>query len=191
MTVAHLLPSDGPGSCGTRPPAARAALSATERLPAGAGQSADLPAPASFTLPTPPSTNGLFLNKPGLGRVKKGAYEDFIRRGVAAIRGQHVQPIPGHVVAIFGVERMASNADIDNRLKSMLDTIVTAGVIADDSLVTAIAVSWLPKANGMAHVRLYPVQQLELSFHPSPSGACGGFFVAPSTQEDCQDGFPL
>ena len=89
------------------------------------------------------------------------------------------------------VERMASNADIDNRLKSMLDTIVTAGVIADDSLVTAIAVSWLPKANGMAHVRLYPVQQLELSFHPSPSGACGGFFVAPSTQEDCQDGFPL
>ena len=188
MTVAHLLPSDGPGSCGSRPPAARAALSATERLPAGAGQSADLPAPASFTLPTPPSTNGLFLNKPGLGRVKKGAYEDFIRRGVAAIRGQHVQPIPGYVIAIFGVERMASNADIDNRLKSMLDTIVTAGVIADDSLVTAIAVSWLPKANGLAHVKLYPVQPMDLAFHPSPSGACGGFFVAPSTQEDCQDG---
>ena len=39
---------------------------------------------------------------------QKGAYDDFIRRGVAAIRGQHVQPIPGYVIAIFGVERMSA-----------------------------------------------------------------------------------
>ena len=188
MTVAHLLPSDGNSLRGSRPPAAQASFSATERLPAGAGQSADLPAPASFTLPVPPSVNALYLNKPGIGRVKKGAYDDFIRRGVAAIRGQHVQPIPGYVIAIFGVERMSVTADIDNRLKSMLDTIVTAGIIADDSMVTGIAVSWLPKANGLAHVKLYPVQPMDLAFHPSPSGASGGFFVAPSLQEDCHDG---
>jgi hypothetical protein len=90
------------------------------------------------------------------------------------------------VIAIFGVERMSATADIDNRLKAMIDTIVKAGVIADDHLVTAIAVSWLPKANGLAHVKLMPVQHLDLSFFPSQSGASGGFFVAPSTQEDCQ-----
>lgn len=152
---------------------------------AGAGILADLPAPVAFTLPTPPSVNELYKNVKGVGRVKAGLYDDFIRRGVASIRSQHVASLTGYVVAVFGVERMSMSADIDNRLKSMLDTIVKAGLIEDDRFVTAIAVSWLPSANGLAHIRLFPVQQLDLTFHPSRSGASGGWFQnAPQPEGD-------
>ena len=155
---------------------------AGRREPAGGG--APLPS-AAFTILTPPSANHLFRNVKGVGRVKSGHYEDFVRRAVTAIGQQAVDPLAGHVVAIFGVERMSANADIDNRLKAMLDAIVKAGVIEDDSLVTAIAISWLPSANGMSHVRLLPVQRLDVTFHPSQNGASGGWFLnAPFQQEE-------
>lgn len=154
----------------------------------GGGILADLPSPVAFTLPTPPSVNELYKNVKGVGRVKAGLYDDFIRRGVASIRNQRVAPVPGYVVAVFGVERMSITADIDNRLKSMLDTIVKAGVIEDDRFVTAIAVSWLPCANGLAHIRLFPVQQLDLTFHPSQNGASGGWYLNAPQQQGDEDG---
>ncbi len=159
----------------------------TAGLSAGPGEGilADQPSPLSFTMPTPPSTNHLFKNVKGVGRVKSSTYEDFVRMGVTSIRRQGVEPVKGHVIAIFGVERMSASADIDNRLKAMLDTIVEAGVIEDDRFVTAIAIAWLPKANGLAHVRLVPAQHLTLQFHPSPNGSTGGwFFSEPDPQEE-------
>lgn len=132
--------------------------------------------PVHFTMPTPPSTNHLFKNVRGVGRVKASHYDDFLRMGVAAIRGQRVGKVSGHVVAVIGVERMSDRADIDNRLKALLDTIVSADVIEDDNRITALAIAWLPKANGLAHVSIYPVGQLFLTFHPSQNGASGGWF---------------
>lgn len=158
---------------------------AGRREPAGEG----MPSPAEFTIPTPPSTNHLFRNVKGVGRVKTRHYEDFVRRAVTAVRQQRVEPLAGRVIAIVGVERMSSRADIDNRLKAMLDAIVEAGVIEDDSLVTAIAISWLPSANGLSHVRLEPVRRLDLTFHPSQDGASGGWFdQAPFQPEDDDHG---
>lgn len=192
MITADLLPG---GDNGARDRSSPGDLARHQSAPAGldtagGGILADLPSPVSFTLPTPPSVNELYKNVKGVGRVKAGLYDDFIRRGVASIRLQGVAPLTGYVVAVFGVERMSITADIDNRLKSMLDTIVKAGVIEDDRFVTAIAVSWLPRANGMAHVRLYPVQQLDLTFHPSQNGASGGWFQnAPLTQGEDDDGY--
>lgn len=154
----------------------------------GAGILADLPAPVAFTLPVPPSVNELYRNLPGRGRVQSAVYHEFIRFGITSIRNQKVQPVPGRVMAIFGVERSSLAADIDNRLKAMLDTIVKAEVIKDDNMVTAIAVCWSPRANGLAHVILMPVQKIELSFLPSPDGASGGWYLpAPQPGED--DGY--
>lgn len=186
MTVANLLPRDGssaPGASSSRPPARDSSQAAEGPSRAGAGSPADRPASVSFTMPTPPSANHLFKNVKGVGRVKMRHYHDFVRMGVADIRRQGVPALGGHVVAIIGVERMSAAADIDNRLKAMLDTIVEAGVIDDDSLITAIAITWLPKANGLSWVRLLPVQRLDLTFYPSQDGASGGFFPkAPSTE---------
>jgi len=130
----------------------------------------------SFTMPTPPSTNALFKNIKGRGRVRTDKYNDFILFGITAIRQQKVKPIKGHVVMVIGVERMSGTADIDNRLKAMLDVIVKAGVLQDDRFVTGIAVSWLPAANGLSHVMILPVQHLTLDFYPSHNGTCGGWF---------------
>lgn len=155
-----------------------------------AGEGASHPSPAvTFTIPTPPSANHLFRNVKGVGRVKAKHYDDFIRMAVTAIRRQAVTRVSGRVVAIFGVERMSDRADIDNRLKAMLDAIVEAKIIEDDRFVTAIAISWLPSANGMSHVRLLPVQRLDVTFHPSQNGASGGWFdSAPFEQEEDDHG---
>lgn len=160
----------------------RATAGSTE---AGAGILADLPAPVSFSMPTPPSVNSIFRNVKGKGRVKTSVYDDFVRMGMAAIRRQCVGSVAGPVIAVFGVERMSLSADIDNRLKAMIDTIVKAGVIGDDRFITAIAVSWLPMANGLSHVTIYPVQALDLTFHPSTEGATGGWYrSAPQLEQE-------
>ena len=167
----------------------RSTPSTAERYNTGPGVLADLPGPVSFTMPTPPSANHLFRNVKGVGRVKTAQYDDFIRMGVAAIRQQKVQPISGNVVVVLGVERMSDRADIDNRLKATLDAIVKANTIEDDRFVTAIAISWLPKANGLSHISIYPVQRLDLMFQPSQNGASGGWFLnAPFQNGEFSDG---
>lgn len=157
---------------------------------AGAGVLADQPAPVFFTMPTPPSTNNLYKNVKGVGRVKTKVYDDFVRMGIADISRQKVRHLAGRVIAILGVERMSDGADIDNRLKAMFDTIVKAGIIEDDSKITAHAITWLPSANGLSWVRLMPVGRIDLSFHPAKDGASGTWIIAPSTEGN-EDDFPL
>jgi len=132
--------------------------------------------PVSFTLPTPPSTNALFKNVTGKGRVRTEEYNNFLAFGLVEIRRQRVRQVKGYVVQVIGVERMSGRADIDNRLKALLDVMVKAGVIEDDRFVTAIAVSWLPFARGETHISITPVQHMSLDFHPSQNGTCGGFY---------------
>lgn len=169
--------------------AARKIQGAMASAPDAAGGGILPPSPvATFTMPTPPSTNELYKNVKGRGRVKAGVYDNFIMMAIAAIRRQKIARIPGYVSAVFGVERMSLQADIDNRLKAMLDAIVKAEIIDDDRFVTSIAVSWLPKANGMAHIRLMPVGNHTLEFHASSDGASGAWiFQAPQPNGD-EDG---
>jgi len=128
-----------------------------------------------FTLPTPPSTNALFRNVAGRGRVKTKLYKDFIAYGLSAIRQQRVEPVKGRVVMVMGIERANMRADIDNHVKALLDVIVKAGVLEDDRYVTGFAASWLPPAEGVAHVMIAPVAPLILAFEPAGDGVYGGF----------------
>jgi len=140
-----------------------------------------------FTLPTPPSTNALFRNVRGRGRVKTKTYKDFIAYGLSAIRQQHVEPVKGYVVLVIGVERKNKRADIDNHVKALLDVIVKARVLEDDRYVTALNLSWLPPADGLSHVAIYQVAPLTMAFEPADDGAYGGLFVENSNLET-QDG---
>lgn len=154
----------------------------------GAGNLADLPAPVHFTMPTPPSANHLFKNVKGVGRVQTSHYSDFIRMGVAAIRRQNVRAMRGRVVIVASVERMSDKADIDNRMKALLDAIVKAGIIEDDRFVTWLPINWLPAANGLSHIAIYPVQPMTLEFYPSQDGASGAVIVrAPQFQQGDDD----
>lgn len=153
----------------------------------GAGEAAGVPVAVSFTMPMPPSVNQLFRNLPGKGRVKTEAYFDWRSFAVTSIRQQQIGGLTGRVLVLLGVERMSLSADIDNRIKAMFDVMVEAKVIADDRFVTAFAVSWLPAANGLAHVQVLPVGRLDLKFLPSSDGATGGWFSSapqPNGEED-------
>jgi len=87
------------------------------------------------------------------------------------------------VVVVAGVERRSARADIDNRLKAMLDVIVKAGIIEDDRFVTAIAAAWLPPTYETTKVSIYPVQHFALDFHHSDDGASGGWFKKIKEEE--------
>lgn len=153
---------------------------------AGAGVLADRPAPVAFTIPLPPSTNHLFKNVKGVGRVKSKAYEDFTLMAVAAIRRQRVPAIGGYVVMLWAFERSSAQADVSNRIKAAEDSIVKAGVIEDDRFVTAHFLTWAPPANGTAHVQIFPASsRMTLDFYPSHDGASGAIIVqAPQPQGD-------
>ena len=143
------------------------------------------PAAVTFTMPVPPSVNELFRNVPGRGRVKTRVYDNWRAHALTVLRLQRVPRIEGCVLVVFGVERTSSRADIDNRVKGMLDAIVEAGIIGDDSQVTGFCAAWTPAANGLAHVQILPVGSIDFSFHPSPDGASGGVFIsAPQPSGD-------
>lgn len=138
--------------------------------------------PVTFTIPCPPSVNQIFRNVKGKGRVKTEAYANWRAYAVTSIRNQHVAPIRGRVIILFGVERASAAADIDNRIKAMLDAIVEAGVIEDDRFVTGLAAAWLPATNGLAHVQIMSTDRIDIQFHPSKDGATGGWFTAPQPE---------
>ena len=133
---------------------------------------------ASFTIPAPPSTNALFKNVPGKGRVRTTHYLDWQASALAALRMQRVKNVDGPCFVVLGVERHSLQADIDNTAKATFDLIVKGGVLSDDSLITGCALVWLPRANGLAHVQIFPCQRLTLAFHPSHDGASGAVVIS-------------
>lgn len=142
-------------------------------------EGAQSPSTVDLVLPAPPSVNEAFRNVPGKGRVKTKVYDAWHSHASWRIRLQKPGTIIGNVMLLIGVERISERADIDNRIKLILDVLVSQKVITDDRYVTAFAACWQPSANKIARVSILPVQALTLAFHPSPDGASGGWFLAP------------
>lgn len=82
--------------------------------------------------PLPPSTNSLFANVVGRGRIKTPAYRRWRNNAVLAICT--ARPVPGRMVGPCDVAIYLPpfRGDIDNRVKPCLDVAVAAGIIADD-----------------------------------------------------------
>ncbi|WP_292229389.1 RusA family crossover junction endodeoxyribonuclease [Brevundimonas sp.] len=154
------------------------------RQQGGAARAA--PPCTTLTIPAPPSVNGLFANSKR-GRFKTPAYKAWIAEAAWTIREQYPDPVAGRVVVIIGVERASLMADIDNRCKAVLDLLVKAKVIDDDRWVTGIALAWLPQGRrrtAQCRIAIMPAIPLDISFHPSPDGATGGWFInAPEGEE--------
>lgn len=106
----------------------------------------------SAALPTPPSTNNLYRNAPGRGRVPTGRYLRWRRaagtRLLAALaswrrRNPGCEPrfeAPAVVSIIVAHPRM--RRDLDNCAKAPLDLLVEHGILADDSAVVEIRLRW-------------------------------------------------
>lgn len=110
-----------------------------------------------LTLPAPPSTNSLFRNVPGKGRVKTIRYLTWIR----AAQNQAMAQPRFHVAGSYGMEvivrRRNSRLDLDNCLKAIGDFLVTCGYVDDDRHLSAIVARWGEDVDGCL-VRVWSIQ---------------------------------
>ena len=100
-----------------------------------------------IALPMPPTSNRIFVNVPGKGRVRSKKYTKWAKEAGWAVRMQKIGRISGKVEVEIGVKRVAA-ADIDNRIKPTLDLLVTMGVIDDDKHVEKITCEWRDDIEG-------------------------------------------
>jgi len=117
----------------------------------GADDMPQIEQPAWLALPEPISTNNLFLNVQGRGRVVSKVYADWKKRAAGYIAA-HV-PMPRFAmpveITLFVGERGVGQMDSDNTAKAYIDALKAAGVIHDDSRkwVRRSEAIWVP---GMA-----------------------------------------
>ncbi|UMY19100.1 hypothetical protein MMB17_07325 [Methylobacterium organophilum] len=83
-----------------------------------------------ITFPTPPSTNSLFANVAGRGRIKTPAYRGWRNNAMLVAGLQRPSRIAGPCDVTIHMPPFAG--DIDNRIKPCLDLARELGVIADD-----------------------------------------------------------
>lgn len=115
----------------------------TEALDVADGRSE----PQSITFwiePFPPSTNHLFANVAGRGRIKSEAYRTWINAAGWDVAKARPGKISGHInlKLTFCESKRRSNSDLSNRIKAVEDLLVRHGVIDDDSLVDDLHVLW-------------------------------------------------
>jgi Holliday junction resolvase RusA-like endonuclease len=81
----------------------------------------------------PPSTNTLFVNIPGRGRVKNGKYRTWQLEAIPILRTS-LTPIQGAVKMHYHLSLGTSfRGDISNRIKALEDAVVEAGIIEGDT----------------------------------------------------------
>jgi Holliday junction resolvase RusA-like endonuclease len=94
--------------------------------------------PTSFTLPIPPTTNSLFANVKGVGRVRTKKYRSWCEMAGADLFTQKVSgtaPVPCCVsIIVVGGKGFNENRDLDNCAKGVLDLLVSQGILEGDSV---------------------------------------------------------
>jgi Holliday junction resolvase RusA-like endonuclease len=90
-------------------------------------------------VPLPPSTNNLFANANGGGRVKTAAYKNWLNTAGWEVKIQlgafERTPLVSGPCSIDILAPIGRNRDADNAIKPVLDLLVHMQVIADDKWV--------------------------------------------------------
>lgn len=149
------------------------------------GAAVEAAVPVFLSIPAPPSVNNAFRNTKR-GRALTQAAIDWKGFAGWSLRQQRPRNVAGEVAIVVNIERASAQADIDNKLKLLLDLLVEHRVIEDDKHVVAIAASWIAKRSAMAHVAVMPAAALPgLQFHPAGiNGACGGWIISAPLHEE-------
>lgn len=102
-------------------------------------------------LALPPTSNNLFINVQGRGRVPSPKYREW--KAIAQLAFARMQPASVFPVAVHitvcGGKGFRKGSDICNREKGILDAMVEAGVLPDDSweYVQEVVISYRPAAS--------------------------------------------
>lgn len=150
-------------------------------------------APILIDLPMPPSVNQ--MKKVTRGRMADSKFAAEWKSQVAWRLRVQFGPaenrrvvVPGDVIVIIGVERASARADIDNLTKALLDALVRAKIIVDDSRVLGVATAWNPPGERMARLAVMRAQNLSLDFHLAGDGRHGGWFLSAPTNGEALHG---
>ena len=97
----------------------------------------------TIRLPTPPSTNALYANVPGRGRVPSIKYCEWKKEALASLWGQRYAPVHGPV-SLHIVVKENGRRDLGNYEKATTDFLVSNGIIDGDrcKIVRAITLVW-------------------------------------------------
>lgn len=141
--------------------------SPTCSFPQLAGAAAPAPLGFEVDLPLPPSSNNLYANARGRGRVKAGPYKAWLYTAGWGLKLRRAAPVRGWY-ALFVRVPLKMRGDNHNRFKALGDLLVQHGLVDDDRfefethMIRDAAVS-----AGRCIVRVFPVS-------PAPDGGgCG------------------
>ncbi|MGI9412094.1 MAG: RusA family crossover junction endodeoxyribonuclease [Hyphomicrobiales bacterium] len=111
----------------------------------------------NLTLPFPPTTNNLFRNVRGKGRVPTKNYEQWMKRALGELMIQRPARLTGYVSVdlAFGIPDKRRR-DLDNLMKAPLDCLVKFGVVEDDSKIIRISARWLGLAVPQTYLGVKP-----------------------------------
>jgi Holliday junction resolvase RusA-like endonuclease len=93
----------------------------------------------------PPSSNTLYRNLPGRGRVKTGTYKNWLLEAALIVKAQlkSNERIEGpYAIRIRAYRPDWRRRDLSNLLKATEDLLVAMGIVEDDSLCQSIEAEW-------------------------------------------------
>lgn len=82
----------------------------------------------------PPSTNGLYANVAGKGRIKSDTYRTWRNAAGWDLKAQRIERFECPVYLTIIIGKLPSNADISNRTKALEDLLVEHGIIRGDNV---------------------------------------------------------
>jgi Holliday junction resolvase RusA-like endonuclease len=93
-------------------------------------------------LPSPISINAAYVNVRGKGRVRSKAYKAWAMHAGYVMAAQRPTRVKGPVAVVIFTTRDNARSDLDNRAKTLIDLLVTHGVIEDDRFIEKIIMAW-------------------------------------------------
>ena len=105
---------------------------------------------AVYEIPVPPSMNHAWRSTKRGGHYIEGSVKKWRTQAAWELTQQKCRPVIGVVEVHLTVRHPKQRSDIDNRIKNVLDLLVTKGVIAtdDDTVVRRVIAEWgdVPRA---------------------------------------------
>lgn len=109
----------------------------------------------------PPTTNNLFVNVRGKGRIKSERYRTWLSAAGWDMKKYHNQRWNEPVHLTIALGKLRTNSDISNRIKALEDLLVTHKIIPGDST------EWVRAIN--IYVAQEPFDGVEVTISPASS----------------------
>lgn len=107
----------------------------------------------------PPSTNGLYANVAGRGRIKTERYRTWLQAVGWDMKRYHNHKWTEPVYLTIAIGKLRGNADVSNRVKAVEDLLVAHGIIPGDSI------KWVRGVN--VYLAQEPFDGVEIAITPA------------------------